>query len=211
MNLKKFIIATALSVSAISAFANWQPYISVDAALSQGTYANNINNPYQYSNDHIGTSNPKPPYNFKATVTQVLPGMRIGISNQYNKIYLGFEADIAYDHSTYTTNSIVENLTGPIVNSFQNNMSATLYWQGALVTQLGYFITQQLMPYARVGLAATQVTNHFTYVDLPGGTGGNPSAFDAMYANNRAWLFGPTVGLGAQYSLTPHIYALLLK
>lgn len=205
MKLGKLILTAILGLSSTFAFANWQPYVDIYGGISGGTFYDNVDNPFIYANygynsRAFATTN-KGPYHFSSNVTSGIPGLRLGIANQYNKFYLGFDTNVYYDKNVYTTSAINEydaSTVDRINFTYSNIVNATLNWHFALESQLGYFVTPKLMPYARLGLAGARATTNYSMTDL--NTGNN-----VFNANNHSWLFGPEFGIGAQYSLNKHL------
>ena len=210
MKLQKLILATALGLCSVGAFADWQPYVGGGVGVTSGVFTTNINNPALLSNAPGGsgyTDSTKGPYNFSNTSNMMTPEIQFGISNQYNKFYLGFEASLQYNSLTSTSHSITDTVTtGPLTAAiFNSQVVSTLHWNSSLTTQLGYFVTQNLMPYAKVGVTAAQ-GNVAENINAMAGSSA-PSTGLAASTQAYPWMVGPTVSLGAQYTLTQHLRA----
>lgn len=212
MNLKKLILAAGLSLSSFCAFANWQPYVGVGVGAVDGTFATEVSNPPFYLNYYnsggaalIDTNSGA--YHFSNTSSRLIsPALQIGIANQFNKIYVGFEGSIQYDGSSYSSNQIIDSIYsqgGALLGSVGNRVVSNVNWIGSLSTQLGYFVSQNMMPYVKLGVTTTHASVNYYFDDVP--DTGSPLAGNVAYSNAAPWLFGPTVSLGTQYSFTKHL------
>lgn len=206
MKLGRLILAAAIGLCSTSAFANWQPYVDVYGGVSAGTFFDNVTNPFIYANiSPVYTSTNSAPYRFSSNVTTGIPGVRLGIANQYNKFYLGFDVNAYYDNSTYTSSSIYEVVSQvrdpTAISIFGNQVITNINWHFALETQLGYLLTSKLMPYTRLGIAGARASSNYISTDYTS----EAQPFTVFYSNNNYWMFGPEIGLGVQYAFTPHI------
>jgi opacity protein-like surface antigen len=211
MKLQKFILAAALGICSISAFADWQPYVGAGLGLTSSSFNTNIPNPALLSqagpNSNGGwiDSNPNN-YNFLAQATTVTPEIHLGIANQYNKFYLGFEGSVQYNNNwatSNTVNDVVTTVTNPTA-VFNSKVVSSLQWNTSLTTQLGYFVTPDVMPYAKIGITAAQgdVSESINSEAIPQVA---PVGGIAASTHASPWMFGPTISLGVQYTITQHL------
>lgn len=205
MKLQKIILAAALGLCSIGAFANWQPYVGGDFGVINSTFSTNINNPALMSNTSGSiTDSVKGPYNFHSKADTASPEIQFGIANQYDKIYLGFGASVQYTNNIASSNTIsdvvINNSTQ--IATLNSQITSSLHWNTSLTTQLGYFITPNFMPYAKVGLTIGQgdVTENINNIY----TGFNTQGLIAS-SHATPLMLGPTASIGAQYTITQHI------
>ena len=209
MKLAKIILAAALGLSAASAFADWQPYVGLGVGFLDGGFATQVSTPPLYNKYYPGTNlkdSNSGAYNFSINSGQLSPTFQVGISNQYNKIYVGFEASLWYNNNTYTSNTINDNVYtsgGVFLNSADNQVISNLHYNGSLTTQLGYFITPNFMPYVKLGVAAAKAGVTYNFNDIPDSS--SSASGTLFYTFAHPWMFGPTASLGGQYSFTQNL------
>jgi hypothetical protein len=214
MKLAKVILSALLGLSAVSTFGNWQPFVGINASLLQGTATDTVNDPYFFPDSFpadtgfVITSSTTP-YHFNGSMTQVAPGFTVGVANRYsNNFYLGFDANVLYDGSTYTATNINEtdNLGG-VNNYFINKVNSTLKWQYTFETQLGYFATPNFMPYVKLGITTARDSTNYEYYFNGLSNGLNYQNYLVFNSNGHTLLWGPKVAIGGQYSINQHVRA----
>lgn len=199
MKIKSLALACAIALP-VFASADWQPYVGIGGGLQYFTQSSSITNTYNvYTLQQLNY-----PFTFNNDHRGGVLNVFAGIGNTFNNnVYTALELNVFYNPATYTSSTYYYNYNLPAPSTLYGNsyMTSSMPWHFDLSGILGYRLTQNWMPYVRLGVDVGDFQENYALYNTGTANTGTPLTAQTHVSST---LFGGTIGLGSRYDINEH-------